>query len=61
MTKTVKNVIGKSIETDAKLYGNYSKMSWTGVETDRYSGQLEEFEDKKMEAKKLCEEVQVKS
>ena len=43
MTKTVKNVIGKLIETHDKLYGNYSEMSWTRVETDRYSGQLKEF------------------
>ena len=43
MTKTVKNVIGKLIETHDKLYGNYSEMNWTRVETDRNNRYLEEF------------------
>ena len=43
MTKTVKNVIGKLIETHEKLYGNYNKMNWTRVETDRNNRYLEEF------------------
>ena len=43
MTKTVKNVIGKLIETHDKLYDNYSEMNWTGVHTDGHNGQLKEF------------------
>ena len=43
MTKTVKNVIGKLSEIHDKLYGNYIKMNWTRVETNRNNGQLKEF------------------
>ena len=43
MTKTVKNVIGKLSEIHEILYGNYIKMNWTRVETDRNNRYLEEF------------------
>ena len=53
MTKTVKNVIGKLIETHEKLYGNDSKMNWTRVHTDRHNGQLEEFKIKRWRQKRI--------
>ena len=53
MTKTVKNVIGKLIETHEKLYGNYNKMSWTRVETDRNNRQLEDIKIKRWKQKRM--------
>ena len=51
MTKTVKNVIGKLIETHEKIYGNYNKRNWTRVETDRNNRQLKDIKIKRWRQK----------